>query len=463
MADHVMVVDDELSMREFLKILLERDGYSVTTAASGEEAVALAADQWPALVLTDLNMPGMTGLDLLRELKATAAQNDRDVEVVVVTAYGSTESAVEAMRMGAIDYVMKPFNNAELLMVVQRGLERQRLEEENKRLKVEVQERFHFGNLVGSSKAMGVVYDLIRRIKDTKINCLIEGESGSGKEMVARAIHYSGQRRDRPFVAINCGAIPENLVESELFGHVKGAFTGAHRDKQGLMRAADKGTLFLDEVVSLPLQAQVTLLRALQERRFTPVGSVREVEVDVRIIAASNVALEDAVAEGSFREDLYYRLNVVRVELPALRDRAADVPALAQHFVRRFAEEYGKDVTAISPEALDVLRAYHFPGNVRELQNLVERAVALCAGQQLGVEDLPARVRGELPPPKVPEEGEAFPADGVNLDALLAVEEKKWILRALEAAEGNKTQAARLLRMSFRSFRYRLAKYDLDG
>ncbi len=462
MAERILVVDDELSMREFLKILLEREGYEVDTAASGEEALARIEERWPALVLTDLNMPGMSGLELMRDLKARAAQSERDIEVVMLTAFGSTESAVEAMRMGAVDYVMKPFNNAELVLVVQRGIERLRLEAENERLKVQVRGQYHFGNLVGSSRAMAEVYDLIRRIKDTKINCLIEGESGTGKEMVARAIHYSGRRRDQPFVAINCGAIPENLVESELFGHVKGSFTGAHRDKQGLMRAAHEGTLFLDEVVSLPLPAQVTLLRALQERRFTPVGSVREVEVDVRIVAASNVALEDAVKEGTFREDLYYRLNVVRIELPPLRERAADIAELVRHFVARFAKEYGKDVTSVSPQALDVLRGYHYPGNVRELQNIVERAVALCMHSQLGVEDLPARVRGEATAPPVSEAVTDFPEDGLNLDALLAAQEKHWMMKALDAADGNKTRAASLLQMSFRSFRYRLSKYDLD-
>ncbi|MCK6505913.1 sigma-54 dependent transcriptional regulator [Myxococcota bacterium] len=464
MADRILVVDDELSMREFLSILLRREGYLVDVAASGEQALVAAQREWPAVVITDLNMPGMSGMELLREIKARAAQEARDVDVIMVTAFGSTESAVEAMRAGAADYVMKPFNNAELLLLVRRALERQGLELENTRLKTEVRGQFHFGNLVGSSKAMAEVYDLIRRVKDTRINCLIEGESGSGKEVVARAIHYSGVRRDQPFVAINCGAIPENLVESELFGHVKGAFTGALRDKQGLMKAAHGGTLFLDEVVSLPLPAQVTLLRALQERRFTPVGAVREVEVDVRLVAASNVHLEDAVADGSFREDLYYRLNVVRLVLPPLRERADDIPELVRHFLRRFSEEYGKELTSVSPQAMDLLRRYHYPGNVRELQNLVERAVALAAGPQLGVEDLPARLQGGSPTlrvadPAVPAD---FPPEGVNLDAILAAEEKRWLLKALDAADGSKTNAARLLQMTFRSFRYRLAKYGMD-
>ncbi|MCB9777783.1 MAG: sigma-54-dependent Fis family transcriptional regulator [Alphaproteobacteria bacterium] len=467
MAERILVVDDELSMREFLQILLERAGYTVAVAASGEAALEAAREELPGLVLTDLNMPGMSGLDLLRELKALAAGRSRDVEVVVVTAFGSTESAVEAMRMGAADYVMKPFNNAELLLVVERALERLALEAENERLRTAVGERFHFGHLVGSSRMMGEVYDLIRRVKDTRINCLIEGESGTGKEMVARAIHFSGRRKARPFVPINCGAIPESLVESELFGHVKGSFTGAHRDKQGLMRAADGGTLFLDEVASLPPSAQVTLLRALQERRFTPVGAVREIEVDVRIIAASNVPLQDAVAEGTFREDLYYRLNVVRIALPPLRERGDDVLELARQFLERYRDEYGKPIDGIAPDTARALRAYHYPGNVRELQNIMERAVALCEGQRLSSVDLPSQVTGaetSLLPGAVDTEPGArrFPDEGVNLESVLAAEERKWLVRALEAADGNKTQAARLLQMTFRAFRYRLAKYGMD-
>ncbi len=462
MTERILVVDDDLSMRQFLRILLEREGYRVATAESAERALAEARAEWPALVLTDLNMPGRSGLELLREIKAEAAAARRDVEVVVVTAFGSTESAVQAMRDGAADYVTKPFNNAELLLVVRRALERRQLEQQVERLRTEVRSQYHLGNLVGASKAMQGVYDLVRRVKDTRINCLIEGESGSGKEMVARAIHYSGVRRDEPFVAVNCGAIPESLVESELFGHVKGSFTGAVRDKQGLLKAAHGGTIFLDEVVSLPLSAQVALLRAIQERRFTPVGAVREVEVDVRILAACNVRLEDAVANGSFREDLYYRLNVVRIPLPPLRERSDDIPELARHFLRRFAEEYGKPVTGFRPEAMEAMVRWHFPGNVRELQNTVERAVALCAGSLIGVEDLPERMRGAGPVAMPSADEQGFPAEGLNLDALLAGTERAWLLRALEAAGGNKTQAASLLQMSFRSYRYRLAKFGLD-
>ena len=465
--DRILVVDDDLSMREFLSILLQQEGYVVELAGSAEQAVRACEKRWPDLVLTDMNMPGASGLDLLRELKARGANANRDVEVVVVTAYGTAETAVEAMRDGAADYVLKPFNNEELLIVVRKALDVRRVQEENARLKQALQQRkdydrHHFGRLVGSSAAMSEVYDLIRRVADSRIHCLIQGETGTGKEMVARAIHESGSRARYPFVAINCGAIPENLVESELFGHKRGAFTGAIRDKVGLMAAADRGTLFLDEVASLPLTTQVKLLRALQERKFTPVGAVDEVTVDVRVLSASNVDLEAMVRAGEFREDLFYRLNVVQVDLPALRDRVGDVAELVDHFVERFSTEYDKAVTGFTPEALRVLRAYSFPGNVRELQNVVERAVALCGGQVVQASDLPARIRGGEAADQVqPDDG--FPEDGLNLDALLAATERKWLFAALEHAGGSKTEAARLLQMSFRSFRYRLAKYIPPG
>jgi two-component system response regulator PilR (NtrC family) len=301
-------------------------------------------------------------------------------------------------------------------------------------------------------------------VKDTKISILIEGESGTGKEMVARAIHYSGVRRDAPFVAVNCGAIPENLVESELFGHKRGSFTGAVQDKVGLMQAADGGTLFLDEVATLPAAAQVTLLRALQERTFLPVGGVKEVEVDVRVIAATNVKLQDAVAEGTFREDLFYRLNVVLMTLPPLRERSADIPALARHLVQRFAGEYQKNVVGLTPDAMELLRAYHYPGNIRELQNVLERSVALANGPLIKPDDLDERVRTARSPESVAEEetDPTFPPEGVNLDARLSAIERRWLLAALDATGGNRTRAATLLQMSFRSFRYRLAKYGLD-
>lgn len=463
----VLVVDDDLSMRQFLEILLTRAGYSVAAVDSGESALAAVAQQWPAVVLTDLNMPGMDGMDLLEALKTRSAQLGKDIEVVMVTAFGTASSAVEAMRRGAFDYVLKPFDNDELLVTVRRALERVDLQAENARLKAEVQDELHFGRFIGSSAAMQSVYDLIRRIKDTPISCLVTGESGTGKELVARSIHEEGVRRG-PFVAINCGAIPENLVESELFGHAKGAFTGADRDQAGLIESAHGGTLFFDEINSLPAAAQVKLLRVLQERRLMRVGSRREVPVDVRVVAASNTSLADEVRAGRFREDLYYRINVVQIPLPPLRDRRDDIPELVRHFIRKCAEDYGKPVVSAEPQAVRLLRQASWPGNVRELQNVVARAVALAEGERILARDLPPSIRGagavatERGADVVGQELEITDA-GVDLDALLGDVERRWLQAALDHAGGNKTRAARLLHMSFRSFRYRLAKYDLDA
>lgn len=460
--ERLLIVDDEPAVRQVLMLLFARNDYDVAVAISGEDALRQVDEQWPDLVLTDLNMPGIDGLTLVRRLKEKSAKEGKDIECIVVTAYGSTAVAVEAMKVGAIDYVQKPFRNDELLLKVRRALSQRQLERDHKRLQAAVEEGAQYHTLVGRSEPMRAVYDMIGRIKDTRISCLIEGQSGTGKEKVAEAIHYSGIRKKGPFVPINCGAIPENLVESELFGHKKGSFTGASRDKIGLMQAADRGTLFLDEVASLPLAAQVKLLRALQERKITPVGGVQELSVDVRVLAACNVDLEAAVENGDFREDLYYRLNVVKIELPPLRDRGEDILLLARAFLEEFAEEYGKPLRGIAPDARELLMAYHYPGNVRELRNLVERAVALSQGQTLSPEDLPGHLHSDRPPAAQEPPDEDFPAEGFDLDAALAGMEKRWLLAALEESEGRKTQAAKLLKMSFRSFRYRLSKYGLD-
>ncbi|MDG1480879.1 MAG: sigma-54 dependent transcriptional regulator [Myxococcota bacterium] len=460
--ERVLVVDDELSMREFLTILLERDGYVVEVASTAEQALLMMEEAWPELLLTDMNLPGASGLELLQKAHMRAARLSKDLQVVVVTGYGTEETAIEAMKLGAANYVRKPFNNDELRLVVRRALGLAELAAENTRLKSSLANHLHFGNLVGSSPAMMRIYDLIRRVMNNRINCLIIGESGTGKELIARAIHDNGQRSSEAFVPINCGAIPENLVESELFGHKKGSFTGAVADKVGLFEAADGGTVFLDEVNSLPLSAQVKLLRVLQEQRFTPVGSVREVSVNVRVIAASNADLEGIVREGSFREDLYYRLNVVQVPMPPLRARTEDIPELIRFFTRRYSKEYGKSVVGLSAEAMRLAQFWSYPGNVRELQNMMERAVALCPGSIIQPEDLPAVVRKNHQTAASLSEPEAFPEQGLDLDVLLARVEQKWLRLALEAADGNRTKAARLLKMSFRSFRYRLAKFDLS-
>ena len=458
----LLVVDDDLSMREFLKILFVREGYEVEVASSGQQALLRVGQIWPDLVISDVNMPGMGGLELLRELKTQGAESGRDVDVVMVTAFGKTETAVEAMRNGAIDYVLKPFNNDELKLIVRRALGERALQRENTRLREELRDRHHLGNLVGRSKAMVTVYDLVNRLKDTRINVLIVGETGTGKEMVARALHYNSVRARKPFVPINCGAIPEGLVESELFGHKKGAFTGAVKDKPGYLQAADGGTVFLDEVNSLPLPVQVKLLRAIQERRFTAVGDAHEVSVDVRVIAASNADLETEVREGRFREDLYYRLNVAQIPLPPLRARREDIPDLVQHFVQRFAAEYGRKHLRVEPEVMKLFQRWEYPGNVRELQNTVERAVALCVGDLVKEEDLPERMRQGQRLGRSDGEQVEFPAEGVNLDVILEGMERKWITAALHAAGQNKTKAAGLLGLTFRSFRHRLDKYQID-
>jgi len=467
MADErVLVVDDELSMREFLAILLGREGYVATTVGSGEEALSTLEAETFDLVLTDLSMPGIDGMELVRRLRSGQVAASEDLPIVMVTAYGTTASAVEAMKVGASDYVLKPFNNDELLIVIRKALGHRALSRENVELRRALKQRFGFHNLIGTSDVMEAVYEMIRRVKDSRISCLVHGESGTGKELVARALHYSGTRGSGPFVPVNCGAIPESLIESELFGYKKGAFTGALQDKQGFFRAAHGGTIFLDEIGEMPLQAQVRLLRAIAERRVVPVGGTEEKHVDVRIVAATNRDLEAEIAAGRFREDLYYRLNVVRIELPPLRTRGSDIQLLIEHFVEQYAGEHHKNIRGIAPEAMKALTRYSWPGNVRELQNAVEGAVALESDSQITVQSLPSRLLGPSRAPAAvsasADSGQEFPAEGVALDDLLSTVERTWLEKALAHSGGNKTRAAQLLGMTFRSFRYRLAKYGMD-
>ncbi len=457
----ILVVDDERSMREFLGILLEREGYEVEKAGTAELGLAAFERNPHDLVLTDLNLPGMSGLDLLRLLKTRAASSARDVPVIMITAYGTAATAVEAMKRGAFDYVMKPFNNDELKLLARRALDMRALGEENLRLKTELRDRYHYHTLVGSSPAMQEVYALIERVKDTRINSLIEGESGTGKELVARAIHFSGVRRDHPFVAVNCGAIPENLIESELFGYKKGAFTGAQRDKIGFFAAADKGTIFLDEIGEMPLLTQVKVLRAIQEKKVNPVGSTEERSVDVRILAATNKELEAEVRLGAFREDLFYRLNVITIRVPPLRERRADIIELARHFIARHAKEYGKPIEGLTPDTARLLQHHDFPGNVRELENLIERSVALAPGPRITADLLPDKFRPR-DDTSLEDNQISFPSEGIELDERIRSYEYTWLTRALDEAGGNKTKAADLLGMSFRSFRYRLQKHGIS-
>ncbi|GFO55588.1 acetoacetate metabolism regulatory protein AtoC [Geomonas sp. Red276] len=455
MNTHILVVDDELSMREFLAILLEGEGYRVDQAESAEEALQFLARESYDMVLSDVSMPGLSGIDLLASIKAQAP----DTAVLMITAFTTSEQAVEAMKLGAYDYLSKPFKVEEVKVLVKNALEKRSLVVENKRLKAEVQERFSFSGLVGKSRKMQEVYDLIGKVAESMANVLIMGESGTGKELAARAIHYNSRRKALPFVAVNCGAIPDTLIESELFGHMKGAFTGATSDRPGLFEQAEGGTLFLDEIGEVPLQLQAKLLRVLQEREFRRIGGGAPLRADVRIVAASNRNLEEQVREGTFREDLFYRLNVVQVRMPSLKERIEDIPVLVEHFYKKFALWSGTG-DIITPDALDALFNYPFPGNVRELENLVERCVVL-GSRVINRECLPPSVR-EYRIPTPPANELAIPDGGMDLQAYLDGLEKKLLVQALEKCGGVKKKAAALLGMTFRSFRYRLAKFGMD-
>ena len=456
MTDSILVVDDELSMREFLQIMLQKQGYQVATASQGEEALALLDRKNFDLVICDIMMPRVDGMQVLRQVK----EADPQAQVVMITAFASTESAVEAMKLGAYDYITKPFKVDEIKLVIANALERSRLVRENVRLRQELKVRYSFENLIGASPPMLEVYELIRQVAPTRSNILISGESGTGKELVAKAIHFLSPRKEKPFITVNCGAIPGELMESELFGHKKGAFTGAYQHKKGLFEIADQGTVFLDEIGEIPPPIQVKLLRAIQDKTFKAVGGLEDVSVDVRVIAATNRNLEAAVAQGQFREDLYYRLNVISLRVPPLRERKEDIPLLAQHFLDQYSKELGKSVKKISREAEALLQAYDYPGNVRELENIIERAVALEKSDAILPETLPEFLRH---PPESPaalaEVG--FPEQGLSLDATMEEIERRLLTEALRRTGGVKKDAAELLGISFRSFRYRLAKLGL--
>jgi two-component system response regulator PilR (NtrC family) len=454
----VLVVDDERSMREFLAICLRRAGHEVVVAESGVAALAQLRKQSADVVVTDLRMPGeLDGLGLLHAIKHGG--DGIDTEVILVTAFATTDTAIAAMKQGAYDYLTKPFKVDEINAVISRVMEKRALVAENAALRDMVAGRVRLASLLGKSKGMQRVFELINKIHSTKTSVLITGESGTGKELVARALHTEGNRASGPFVAVNCGAIPEELLESELFGHMKGSFTGAVSDKAGLFKTASGGTLFLDEIGELPLGLQVKILRALQERRIKPVGGTDELEIDVRVVAATNRELEEEVARGAFRADLFYRLNVIELRLPPLRQRREDIPLLAEHFMRRFIADQGKDITGISPAAMKRLEEYDFPGNVRELENVMERAVALSSDPVIDVDVLPAfraSTRATADP------AADFPPDGVDLDRLVGDYERALVNKALDRAGGVRKKAASLLGITFRSLRYRLDKLGFD-
>ena len=454
---HLLVVDDEAGIREMLTIVFQKDGYRVTTARGCAEALAHLDGEEPDLVLTDLKMPDGSGFDVLKKVKDA----HRDTPVVVITAYSSTKTAIDALKQGAYDYIAKPFDVDELKLVVARALERKRLVEENVALK-ERAEGKGLGPVVGVSRKMRALFDLVARIGKTTSTVLITGESGTGKELVARAIHTASSRSGHAFISINCGAMPENLLESELFGHERGAFTGAVKEKKGLFHEAEGGTLFLDEIGETSLTMQVKLLRSLQERVVRRVGGNTEEPIDVRIICATNKDLQKKVSEGTFREDLYYRINVIPVALPPLRERRDDIAPLVKHFLKKVSTDQGVAEKRITTEAMRLLESYAWPGNVRELENLIERTVALESSDVITSGSLPEAF---LHPAGLPStstlEGFDLPVDGLDLETYLEWLGKRLMQQALERTGGVQIRAAALLRMSERSFRYYAKKYGI--
>ena len=476
----VLVIEDEPSMREMLELALSKGGYQAKIVATLKEGIAHLEKGGFDVVLTDVKLPDGSGLDVILRVKTLPEQPP----VLLMTAFGTTDMAVEAMKLGAFHYLTKPFKLEELNVLLNRAFEDKNLKRENAALRKEAQREFSVDSIIGQSKAVKKLFDLIDRVSKTKTNILITGESGTGKELIARAIHYGGLLKTKPFVTVNCGAIPENLMESEMFGHRRGSFTGAVADKDGVFQLADTGTIFLDEVGELPLSIQVKMLRVLQDRSFRAVGGVESLKVDVRVISATNRNLEEMVSRGEFREDLYYRLNVINIHSPTLRERRDDLPLLLEHFLRKFSLGMGKQITKISPAAIHLLQNYDYPGNIRELQNIMERAVALEGRSEISVDSLPpniikrateaalasnaltgkpakgnAIVAKEGPISEKPEN--PFEAGPVDLEAMVGDLEKYYILKALEKSNGVKKAAAQELGITFRSLRYRIAKYGI--
>ena len=454
----ILVVDDEPSMRELLGIMLRKEGFEVAVAESRAMAAAVLARGPVDMVITDVKLPDGDGIEILRHIKAAAPET----VVIVMTAFGSTQTAVAALKLGAHDYLTKPFDIEELKIVVRGALEKRRLEQENLLLKAEFRTRHGLDRIIGVSSAMNSVFELVRSVAGTNSTVIITGESGTGKELVAKAIHALSPRRDAPFVSVNCGALTETLLESELFGHVKGAFTDAYQSKKGLFEAAHRGTLFLDEVGDTPPAMQVKLLRALQEKRIRRVGGTDEVEIDVRVVGATNHPLERLVEERRLREDLFYRLAVIPVRLPSLRDRRDDIPLLAEHFLERFGKEMGKPIAKISSEAMDLLMKYRWPGNVRELENVIERAIALEPTPTILPERLPDILRSE-PVERRPSRAAPEIGNGFSLDEHLLSVERDLLQAAVAQSGGDRTTAARLLGVTPRSLRYLMVKHRVEG
>ncbi|MGE4232207.1 MAG: sigma-54-dependent transcriptional regulator [Bacteriovoracia bacterium] len=469
----ILIADDESSIVEMLEMALKKWGYKTKSTATLKSSLAALEKGKVSAVLCDIKFPDGNGLEVLNRIKTLPERPP----IIFMTAFGSTDAAVKAMKEGAFYYLAKPFQLEDVKVLLQRALEDTLLKKENQTLKNEVKKEFSVDSIIGKSTAMKRLFDMIERVSKTKTNILITGESGTGKELVARAIHYSGTLKNKPFVAVNCGAIPETLIESELFGHKRGSFTGAVSDKQGLFEVADTGTIFLDEVGELPMSMQVKLLRVLQDRKFRAVGGTEDISVDVRVISATNRNLEESISKGTFREDLFYRLNVINIRTPALRDRREDIPDLIEHFLTKYSLGMGKQVDSISKEALAALLHYDFPGNVRELENIMERAVALEGTSEVSAKSLPTAIqnyvskldsrKNSLGDDKSGKEAKidvdqltrlSLPVD---LEKMVGEIEKAYILRALDQTGGVKKKAAALLGITFRSIRYRIAKYNI--
>jgi two-component system response regulator PilR (NtrC family) len=456
-AARILVVDDEQSMRELLAIVLRREGYDVVLADNGHAAIEIIEREPVDVLISDINMPDMSGVDVLRAAKKL----DQDILGIMITAFASTETAIEAMRLGACDYLSKPFDIDLLKMKVREKVENRQLRQENVLLKRTLGLSHQFSNIIGRSAAMLDVFKMIETIARTNSTIMITGESGTGKGLVAQAVHFHSLRRDKPMVSLNCGAMPETLLESEMFGHMRGAFTGADANKKGLLEVAEKGTIFLDEIGEMSGVMQVKLLRVLQERKFRRVGGLEELTADIRVIAATNQDLEKAVADGRFREDLFYRINVIPIVLPPLRERREDIPLLAEHFLGKYAEQMQKPVTGISRPAMDLLMRHDWPGNIRELENVLERAVALEATPTVLMESLPPTIRGAAARAAGHQAPVELPEAGFDLEAHVQKIERGYLAEALQRAGGVQVKAAELLGMSFRSFRYYVKKYNL--
>ena len=452
--DKILVLDDERSLCELLKVVFQKEGYEVLTTPSAKKAIEIAQGDDIDVVVSDIKLPEMNGLEVLKRLRKIKPE----LPVLMITAYGTIKEAVEALKIGAYDYIIKPFDVEELKVIVAKALETKRLQDENVRLRKELKDKYSLESMIGKSKKMQEIYSLIEKIAPTETTVLIQGESGTGKEMAARAIHYLSLRREKPFVTINCGALPESLLESELFGHVKGAFTDAVTDKKGMFEVADKGTLFLDEVGEMSPITQVKLLRTLQERKIRRVGGTEEIPIDVRIISATNQDLKKKIKEGFFREDLYYRLNVLSLEMPPLRERKEDIPLLVNHFLQKYCQKLGRGMKRVAPEVYNIFESYPWPGNIRELENVIERVVAIEERETITTSCLPKEL---LQLEKREIELEIKP--GFKLNETIEAITRDYVQKALEMSRGKLKEAAELLGVNYRSIRYLVDKFDLKA